>query len=207
MVRFFIASFAANKEQQRRSYNTRYTVFKMELYFCTMNWNYQDFLPAGFAPDSRVWIYQSSRLFTMQEALQVEDLLETFVSHWKSHGTPVKGYGNLLFGQFVVLIADENATGVSGCSTDSSVRLIKELEQLYQVNMFDRQMLAFAVKERIQLLPLSQLQYALDNGFITADTLYFNNLVADKQSLDNNWMVPVKDSWLAKRVVLKKSEV
>jgi hypothetical protein len=35
-------------------------------------------------------------------------------------------------------MADETATGVSGCSTDSSVRLIKEIEKIFGVNMFDR---------------------------------------------------------------------
>jgi hypothetical protein len=168
-----------------------------------MNWNYQAELPQDFAADSRVWIYQSSRLFTMGEALQIEDLLNTFTENWKSHGTPVKGYGNLLFGQFVVLMADENATGVSGCSTDSSVRLIKQLEELYKVHMFERQLLAFVVKEKVQLLPLAQLQHAVDNNYITPDTLYFNNLVATKEELATKWMIPVKDSWLTKRIAIK----
>lgn len=160
-------------------------------------------LPADFAPDTRVWIYQSSRLFAMGEALQIEDLLNEFVSHWKSHGTPVKGFGTLFFGQFIVLMADENATGVSGCSTDSSVRLIKQIEELYKVHLFDRQLLAFQVKDKVQLLPLSQLQHAIDNNFITADTLYFNNLVQTKEELENKWMVPVKDSWLTRRIAIK----
>jgi hypothetical protein len=168
-----------------------------------MNWNYQAELPQDFAADSRVWIYQSSRLFTMGEALQIEDLLNTFTENWKSHGTPVKGYGNLLFGQFVVLMADENATGVSGCSTDSSVRLIKQLEDLYKVHMFERQLLAFVVKEKVQLLPLAQLQHAVDNNYIAPDTLYFNNLVATKEELATKWMIPVKDSWLTKRIAIK----
>jgi hypothetical protein len=168
-----------------------------------MNWNYQAELPTEFASDSRVWIYQSSRLFTMGEALQIEDLLNHFVENWKSHGTPVKGYGNLFFGQFIVLMADENATGVSGCSTDSSVRLIKQLEELYKVNLFDRQLLAFQVKEKVQLLPLPQLQHAIDNDYITPDTLYFNNLAQTKEELENKWMIPVKESWLTKRIALK----
>lgn len=168
-----------------------------------MNWNYQSLLPEDFAPDSRVWIYQSSRLFAMSEALQIEDLLNDFVAHWKSHGTPVKGFATLLFGQFIVLMADENATGVSGCSTDSSVRLIKQIEELYKVNLFDRQLLAFQVKDKVQLLPLPQLQHAIDNNFITAGTLYFNNLVQTKEELENKWMVPVKDSWLTRRLALK----
>lgn len=167
-----------------------------------MKHNYQHLLPADFAPDARVWIYQSNRLFTLQEALDIEDMLDNFVSQWASHGTPVKGYANLFFGQFVVLMADETASGVSGCSTDSSVRLIKEIEQKFGVNMFDRQLLAFVVKEKIQLLPLSQLHYALANNIITADTLYFNNLVQNKAELENNWIVPVRESWLAKKMAV-----
>ena len=119
-----------------------------------MNLEYEQYLPEEFNLNSRVWIYQSSRRFLVTEALSMESLLEDFVNDWKSHGTPVKGYVNLLFGQFIIIMADETATGVSGCSTDSSVRLIKKIEELYKVNMFDRQTLAFFVKENIQLLPM-----------------------------------------------------
>ena len=168
--------------------------------------NYRDLLPGDFAPDSRVWVYQSSRLFGFSEALHIEDLLKNFSENWQSHGAPVKGYGNLFYGQFIVLMADEHATGVSGCSTDSSVRLIKQIEQLFKVNMFDRTSLAFEVKDKIQILPLAQLQYAIDNNFINPDTIYFNNLVQTKEELENNWKVPVKDSWLAKRIVLSSSK-
>lgn len=164
--------------------------------------NYRELIPADFAPDSRVWVYQSSRLFMLSEALHIEELLNSFAANWQSHGAPVKGFANLFFGQFIVLMADERATGVSGCSTDSSVRLIKQIEQLFNVNMFDRQMLAFMVKDKVQMLPLAQLQYAINNNFISSGTMYFNNLVQTKEELENNWLVPVKDSWLAKRITL-----
>lgn len=165
-----------------------------------MNLQYEQLLPAGFAGDSRVWIYQSSRLFSLGEALQIEEILEAFASNWKSHGTPVKGYANLFFGQFVVLMADESATGVSGCSTDSSVRLIKEIEEVFKVSMFDRQSLAFVVRDKVEMLPMQQLKYAFEKGFITKDTLYFNNLVLTKDELVTKWIVPISESWLAKRV-------
>lgn len=171
-----------------------------------MNLEYKHLLPADFAPDSRVWIYQSSRMFSLGEAIQIEDLLNHFVENWKSHGTAVKGFGTMFFGQFIVLMADEQATGVSGCSTDSSVQLIKEIEQLYKVSMFDRQNLAFVRKDKIELLPLSQLQYAVDNGFLQADTIYINNLVQTKEELEQNWLIPVKESWLAKRIKLENSQ-
>jgi hypothetical protein len=167
-----------------------------------MNLQYAELIPEDFSMDSRVWVYQSSRLFSLGEALQIEDLLNSFASNWKSHGTPVKGYANLFFGRFIILMADESATGVSGCSTDSSVRLIKEIEQLCKVSLFDRQSLAFVVNDSIQILPLSQLTYAIGQSFITPDTLYFNNLVLNKKELLEKWLIPVKDSWLAKKLNL-----
>lgn len=167
-----------------------------------MNWNYQQLLPANFADSSRVWIYQSSRPFGISEAIQLEDMLNNFTGSWLSHGAPVKAYGNLFFGRFIVLMADESATTVGGCSTDSSVRFIKEVEARFSVSLFDRQMLSFIVKDKIENLPLSQLQYAIDNGFLNADTIYFNNLVATKKELESNWMITLKESWLARKVVV-----
>lgn len=165
-----------------------------------MNLEYKHLIPQDFHPSSRAWIYQSSRLFSLGEALQIEDLLNEFVQQWKSHGVPVKGYADLLFGQFIVIMADETATGVSGCSTDSSVHLMKQIEQQFGVDMFNRQMFAFVVKDKIQLLPMAQLNYAASNDFINPDTLYFNNLVATKEELLNKWIIPIKQSVLASRI-------
>jgi hypothetical protein len=165
-----------------------------------MNLEYKSLLEKDFDPQSRVWIYQSSRLFTINEALQIEEMINQFAQTWHSHGAPVKAAAHLFFGQFVVLMADETATGVSGCSTDSSVRLIKEIERTFGVTMFDRLALAFIAKDKVQILPMPQLKYAVEQGFITADTLFFNNVVLTKEELENNWIIPAKDSWLAKKI-------
>jgi len=164
-----------------------------------MNIDFKEQIPEEFSTASRVWIYQSSRLFFLSEALNVEEILEEFVSNWKSHGADVKGYANLFFGQFIVLMADESIAGVSGCSTDSSVHVIKAIEKQFNVSLFERQTLAFIIKEKVQLLPLPQLNYAIENKFVDADTLYFNNTVTTKKELLQNWLIPVKESWLAKR--------
>lgn len=164
-----------------------------------MNFEFKHLLPEGFSPNSRVWIYQSSRLFLISEALLIEEMLHNFVAQWNAHGHPVKGYANMFFGQFIVLMADETSVTVSGCSTDSSVRLIKEIEQKFSVNMFDRQNLAFAIEGKVQLLPMAQIPWGIEKGFIKEDTLYFNNLAATKEQLENNWLVPAGKSWLGSR--------
>lgn len=165
-----------------------------------MNVEYKHLLDEDFDPGSRVWIYQSNRLFTISEALQIEEMITQFAQNWDSHGVPVKAAAYLFFGQFVVLMADETATGVSGCSTDSSVRLIKEIEKIFEVNMFDRLALAFIVDDKVQILPMPQLKYAVEQGFVNADTLFFNNVVLTKEELENSWIIPAKDSWLAKKI-------
>ena len=162
-----------------------------------MNLAYQYLLDGSFHPLSRIWIYQSNRLLSMSEALETEEILNEFTANWKSHGDPVKGAAYLFFGQFIVLMADESETGVGGCSTDTSVRLMKELESKFSISLFDRTSLAFVIKDKVEILPLAQLEYGIQNGFINGDTLYFNNVVQTKEELETKWIIPVRESWLA----------
>lgn len=166
-----------------------------------MNINFQSAIPKDFSENSHVWIYQGNKIFNDKEAKEINDILQSFIQEWKSHGTPVKGYAALLFGQFIVFMADEAASGiVGGCSTDTSVRLMKHIEKDFDVDLFDRQMLAFIIDKEIQLIPLSQVNSSLDDAIITTNTLYFNNTILTKKELLNNWIIPVKKSWLAKRI-------
>ncbi len=167
-----------------------------------MNLSYQELIPNEFADNSRVWIYQSNRLFSLAEALEIEKILESFLVDWKAHGSPVKGFANLFFGQFIIILADETQTVVSGCSTDSSVRLIKVIEEAFKVNLFDRTQMAFYSKDKIQLLPLSQIEYALSHQFIQPETLFFDNSVGTKKELLERWIVPIQQSWLGKRYLV-----
>ncbi len=166
------------------------------------NYDLSTLLPAGFADGSRVWIYQSSRPFSEKEELEINEQLHHFYAQWQAHGTPVKGWAKLLFRRFIVLMADETDVAVSGCSTDSSVRVVKSIERQYEVNLFDRLSITFLVKGQPEVLPMGQVQYAIDKGYINGDTLLFNNLVATKGEMLKNWLQPLNYSWLRDRVQL-----
>ncbi len=159
-------------------------------------------IPADFADEARVWIYQGSRPFNEHEEREIEEQLHQFYTQWLSHGDKVSGWAGLLFRQFIIIIADETDTTVSGCSTDSSVRIVKSIERQYNVQLFDRMTITFLVGEKPEMLPLSQVQYAIDKGYISKDTLMFNNTITSKQELLDRWLVPVSESWLAGRVSL-----
>jgi hypothetical protein len=157
-------------------------------------------VPEHLHPQSRVWIFQSSRPFNEQEEKEIDEQLYQFYVQWKSHGKTVTGWAKLVFRYFVVVVADETQTGVGGCSTDAMTRIIKSLERQYSVNFFDRLTLTFLVDDKPQPLPMQQVSYALQQGFIETDSLLFNNLVDTKEKLLREWLVPLNQSWLWARL-------
>jgi hypothetical protein len=158
-------------------------------------------IPEDFSDESRVWIYQSNRPFRPNEIEEMDEQLKNFYLQWQSHGSQVKGWANILFDRFVVVIADEDKTNVGGCSTDSMVRIIKSFERQYQIELFDRMTIAFLVNEKVEPLPLNQIKYGLERGILKEDTLLFNNLVTTKKAFLDEWLVPLNESWLAAKVL------
>lgn len=166
------------------------------------NYDLTALIPNDFAADSRVWIYQSSRPFSEQQELEINEQLLQFYTQWQAHGAPVKGWAKLLFRRFIVIMADETNVEVSGCSTDSSVRVIKSIELQYEANLFDRLSITFLVKGQPEVLPMGQVQYAVDKGYINGETLLFNNLVDTKESLLKHWLQPLQFSWMKNQIQL-----
>ena len=165
-----------------------------------MNINFKDIIPRNFNENSHVWVFQSNSTFSVAQAAQIKKLLKNFVREWKVQGTPVKGYAHLFFSQFIVFMADETATGVSRFSSEDLVALINNIQEEFEVELFNKLILAFLIQERIHLISLSELNRAIEKDFINSDTLYFNNTILTKKQLLNNWIIPVKKSWLALRI-------
>ena len=158
-------------------------------------------IPAQFSPESRVWIFQSNRQFNEQEELEINEQLHNFYVQWQSHGKEVMGWAKLFYKQFVVVVADESEIGVGGCSTDGMTRVIKSFERQYGVNLFDRLTITFLVNDKVEPLPMNQVKYALEKGYIETDTPLFNNLVATKAAFEQEWLVPLNKSWLWNKII------
>lgn len=65
--------------------------------------------------------------------------------------------------------------------------------------------LAFYEGDEIKLFPVNKVHIALEKGLINMGTLYFNNAVTTKASLENNWIIPLKDSWIGKKNLQQKT--
>ena len=145
--------------------------------------------------NSRVWIYQSDREFTNKEIEVISAQAVDFINQWTRHGDDLKGSFTIKYNQFLVLAVDESFNNVSGCSIDSSVRFVQALEKELALDLMNKMNVTFKDKDNINLVKLADFQRFAKEKKITSETIVFNNMVATKEELENNWEVPAKESW------------
>lgn len=147
-------------------------------------------------PDnSRVWIYQADREFTVEEIEYICAKAILFVDNWTRHGDDLKGSFTIKYNQFLVLAVDEGFNNVSGCSIDASVHFIQELEKEIKVDLMNKMNVTFKSGENINVVKLQDFQQFAKEQKITSDTVVFNNMVDTKEDLETNWEVTADKSW------------
>lgn len=148
-----------------------------------------------FSPQSRIWIYQSNRKFTPNEETEILKKLEAFTGQWKAHGNELMAKAEIRYGYFIILTVDESLANVTGCSIDTSVRLIKDIEQTYTVDLFNRFNIAYKIDGAVHVQSKEDFETLVNIKNITPETIVFNNMVQNLHELETKWEVPFKDSW------------
>lgn len=165
-----------------------------------MNFDYKESIPRNFSGDSRVWIFQSDKQFNQEQTEGISKELTDFNNQWSAHGIRLFSFAKILFNRFIVLMADGSVVKICGGSTDDSTRFMKRLEKEHGVKLLDRQLLAFVINDTIEIVPMTGVDALVKEGKITGETIYFNNTITTRDELLGSWMVPVRESWLSKRL-------
>ncbi|NQX43637.1 hypothetical protein SAMN05421820_12211 [Pedobacter steynii] len=152
----------------------------------------------SFSPQSKVWVYQSNRPFTDNEVTSIQQKLNDFTAQWKAHGHQLNAKAEVLHHFFIVFTVDEASAGVTGCSIDSSVRIIKEIEQEYKVDLFDRFNMAYKVDGKVIVTNKEDFETLVSIKKVGPETVVFNNLVQTLDEFQNKWEVPFEQSWHSK---------
>src|SRR6478735_5232237 len=111
-----------------------------------------------FSQHSRVWIYQADKKLSDQEVQRIQQELDDFTISWTAHNAQLKARAEIRYNRFLILIVDESQAGASGCSIDKSVNFMKQLEQQFGINLFDRFNLAYRDGEEIVSVPRAQFE-------------------------------------------------
>ncbi len=154
------------------------------------------FIPFDTLPDeSRIWIYQSNRKFSDQEMQQIENELQNFVEQWVAHADELQASFTTRYNRFIILAVNQEMYAASGCSIDSSVRFIQELEQRYEVDLLDKMNVTYKTGEFIAYKPLLEFKKIAKEKAVNKDTIVFNNLVNTVGEFKDFWEVPAHESW------------
>ena len=148
-----------------------------------------------FSENSRVWVYQSDRRLTDEEAHEIQIRLNGFTQAWAAHDNALKARAEVRYNRFLILMVDESQTGASGCSIDSSVRFMQQLGQQFNIDLFDRFNLAYRTGDQILSAPRAVFEELIRQNNINGETIVFNNTVQTLADLHSKWEVPFKDSW------------
>lgn len=155
------------------------------------------FVPFDKVQDNaRLWIYQANRDFNSDELKIISEAVRSFTDRWLVHGQPMHASFDVRWNRFIIIAADEEANAASGCSIDDSVRTLKSLAANLNVDFFDRTQVAFHDGDKVFTIPSAELKSAAKAGSWDANTPMFNNLVATKKELEQQWIVPAGNTWL-----------
>jgi hypothetical protein len=144
---------------------------------------------------ARVWIYQSKTAIPASQTAEIRQHIKDFATRWVSHSNQLKAYGDIYHNQFIVLMVDESIASASGCSIDSSVQFLKQLETHYQLDLFDRMVFTYKDGEEVKAAPREVFAQLYQANKINDATLVFDNLVKNKGEFEKAWLKPLGESW------------
>jgi hypothetical protein len=148
--------------------------------------------------NNRVWVYLSDKPLAGPLEQQLKGEIEAFLAEWNAHGTALSAAYELRHEHFIIISADEEKFTASGCSIDKQLRFIKETEQKHTLSLLNRLLVAYKAGNEVKVIHASKVPALLADGTLNENTPVYNVGVSSEAELENNFEVPLKESWLVK---------
>lgn len=155
-------------------------------------------VPFSNLPESaRLWVYGAAQPVAGDEAVHLLTLVQAFIEEWHAHGEPVVAGCDWMYDHFLLVGADEEATGVSGCSIDSLFRTLRRIEGEMGVTLLDSSLVFYRDTEgEVLAVPRGEFRALVEAGEISNRTRVFDNTVGTVAALHNGeWERPFAGSW------------
>jgi hypothetical protein len=149
-------------------------------------------------PDAaRLWIFAAPRALSEAEAESLLSRVDGFLTRWNAHGPRVGGAREWRHDHFLLIAADEEATGVSGCSIDSLFRVLKEAEAETGVSLLDSSRVWYRDSAgEVRSATRPEFRLLAEGGEVDAGTTVFDNTAATVGALRvGEWERPMRESW------------
>lgn len=145
--------------------------------------------------NSKIWIYQANRKLSDSEVDEITEATKEFVENWAAHGTSLEASFITKYNRFIILAINQDAHPATGCSIDSSVQFIQNLEAKYGIDLLDKMNVTYKTGEFIAFKTLLEFKQLAKSKSVSENTIVFNNLVNTIEEWQDFWEVPANESW------------
>ncbi|WP_312922655.1 ABC transporter ATPase [Empedobacter brevis] len=148
----------------------------------------------NLADDSRIWIFQANRKFSVEEKQAIIAKLNNFIADWNAHGAELLADFDLPYDQFIVVGVDENQATASGCSIDKLTKIVREIDADYAFDLLNRMLVAYENEQEVFIEKLPTFKQKVKEGEIK-NVKVFNNGISSLNDFKQNWLLPIEESW------------
>ena len=150
--------------------------------------------------DARLWVFAATRPLEAAERAALLESVDGFLDRWLAHGAAVVGARDFRHDRFLLVAADERATGVSGCSIDTLFRALAGLEEALGATFRDASPVHFRAEGgAVRSVSRAEFRLMAQGGEVREDTVVFDNTVGTVGDLRaGRWETPLRDSWHAR---------
>ena len=152
-------------------------------------------------PDhAKIWVYQADKILSENEISEITTYLTEQVANWESHGSPLQASFHFFYDKFLVISVNSDFQDTSGCSIDASTRWLKNIQQTFNIDFFDRS-IAYFENDSLNFFPILEAKKQVLAGNINAETAILNHQIGTLGELKNNWKLKASDSFMKKYFV------
>jgi len=148
----------------------------------------------SFPETARLWVFALNGPIEGTDSFRTN--LETFVSSWKAHGSPLKAGVEIIENQMVLVAADEQSASASGCSIDALTREVIKLSKVSGLSICGGGDVAFKQGDIWQAVSRAEFQKLIASGAVTKETLVVDATLTSIGELHSKGVVkPLNESW------------
>jgi hypothetical protein len=158
-------------------------------------------VPFEEMPDgARVWVFAAVEPLGDEAAEALLREVDAFLDGWLAHGRTVIGARDWRDGRFLIVAADEAASGVSGCSIDALFRTLQGIEPRIGTSLTDRSRVWWRSEGGgVRAGTRAEFRERASAGEVSADTTVFDTTVATVGGVRSGaWERPARESWHAR---------
>ena len=149
-------------------------------------------------PDhARIWIFPVQDRLGPTEVDRLLAAVDEFLDGWAAHGAPLQGARSWVEDRFLVVGVDPSTVPPSGCSIDSMVRTLQQVEDRLGKRIVGHGPLYLRDSDgSVALRSRSEFRQAARDGTVTPDTLVFDTTLTSLADLRaGRFERPARESW------------